>query len=491
MYRFMFASAFTGPAAERVRFWIVLALLLVVALGGGASRGDVMSLLYVRPAAVLAVAALLLVPGRWDLGGIRTPILLLGGLALIMLIQLVPLPPNLWAALPQSRYAAGPELAGIAPGWRPISATPDLTVNSLLSLLPPAAMLVGYAALRNDQRWALLVVVFVIIALSMLFGVAQVTGGALSKAYLYEVTSHETPPGLFANRNHQALLLVCGFLLLRAWSVMPHPAERRPGMRSLVALLAGAVLVAMLLVTGSRAGIVLGVIGLAMTPFIRGVRQRRRGGGARRKWVVPAIAAAALLLVAAAILFGRSLAVSRLLRMDVADDVRFHALPTVLRITGDFLPFGSGFGSFDPVFRSYEPDELLSTAYLNHAHNDLAELALTGGVPAMILLLAFVAWLGTRAFALFRTRGLGARRTLGQAGLGMILLMLMASLFDYPLRTPLMATLFALACCWVGSAASRRGEGAAAPQGADALEGSDNERYATEDPWGGAENRSA
>ena len=86
-------GAWSRTTVERLRFTLVCALLFVCVIGGGASRWDVASLLYLRPAAVLCLAGLALAPGPWDFRAVRVPLLLLAIFAVIMLLQLMPLPP--------------------------------------------------------------------------------------------------------------------------------------------------------------------------------------------------------------------------------------------------------------------------------------------------------------------------------------------------------------------------------------------------------------
>jgi hypothetical protein len=82
---------------------------------------------------------------------------------------------------------------------------------------------------------------------------------------------------------------------------------------------------------------------------------------------------------------------------------------------------------------------------MNQAHNEPLQLAIEGGVPALILLGLFV-WRWTRtAVAVVRTRESVTRRTLGIAAIGMTLILMASSLVDYPLRTPLLGALFAIA----------------------------------------------
>ena len=78
-----------------------------------------------------------------------------------------------------------------------------------------------------------------------------------------------------------------------------------------------------------------------------------------------------------------------------------------------FLPFGAGFGTFDPVYRRFEPDALLSTIYLNQAHNEPMQLAMEGGIPALALLLVFPALVDPRAFQANGRKSSAPSRALG------------------------------------------------------------------------------
>ena len=111
-------------------------------------------------------------------------------------------------------------------------------------------------------------------------------------------------------------------------------------------------------------------------------------------------------------------------------------------MAGDFLPWGSGFGSFDTVFFQYEPRDALSTMYLNHAHNDWLQFVIEGGLPAALLLCAAGVWFAVRAAALWRgRRQVNAPLRLGM--LAVIVLVAVASAVDYPLRVPVMMVLAA------------------------------------------------
>jgi O-antigen ligase len=169
---------------------------------------------------------------------------------------------------------------------------------------------------------------------------------------------------------------------------------------------------------------------------------------------VPAAILAAGALAAVSVLYSRDVAIQRLVEMSLNDEIRFQYMPTLRKIAADFFPVGVGFGTFDPVFRSYEPTDLLQANYFNHAHNDLFELVIEGGLAPLLVLAFFLVWLGRRASVFVKPigqgRGIGFRRL----GVAIVVMVLLASLADYPLRTPLIAMLFAVACAWAGAEAS-------------------------------------
>jgi O-antigen ligase len=151
-------------------------------------------------------------------------------------------------------------------------------------------------------------------------------------------------------------------------------------------------------------------------------------------------------VVALAVFFGRAEAVNRLVGMyGAGDEARISKLPEVLQIARDFFPFGTGMGSFDPVFRGYETVQDLDLTYFNHAHNDLAELALTGGLPALLILIAFITWAMRSAAGALSM----AHAEFQRLGAVIVALILFASLVDYPLRTPLLSAIFTLAVVWL------------------------------------------
>jgi O-antigen ligase len=249
-------------------------------------------------------------------------------------------------------------------------------------------------------------------------------------------------------------------------------------LRALLAIGAGAFIVPLLLITGSRAGLLLGLTALVLSGAILATGQR--GSGPRntsshssasdvrakpkgRRMGIPALIgvllAGAACLVAITVALSRDLAVERLLERDIAEDARAKTMPTILEITQQHVLLGSGFGSFEQVYQVHEPDALLGPTYMNHAHNDWLELVQTGGFPALALLLAGIVWAALRIGKYSWSNAVpGDFRRLGQVGACFLFLAGMASIGDYPLRTPSLASLTVIALVWIGMMTPARAE---------------------------------
>ena len=73
-------------------------------------------------------------------------------------------------------------------------------------------------------------------------------------------------------------------------------------------------------------------------------------------------------------------------------ETRVEFWSKTLRATQDEALAGTGIGTFQQVYRRYENPGAVDQWYANHAHNDYLEIALEGGLPAIILLALFFAW---------------------------------------------------------------------------------------------------
>jgi O-antigen ligase len=439
---------------DSTRFAALLLFLAAVFLMGGGSRPDIRSLVLLRPLAILLAAYALTIASPEELRRVRVPLYLLIALLALMVAQLVPLPPDLWAALPgRDLYAEVVAAADVADRWRPLSLSPSRTVNSIFSLsVPLCAVLL--AAIQDSRRLKPMIVAILLLGLlSCFWGLVQMLGSATGPLYLYNVTNAGLPVGLFANRNHQAVVLAA--LIPVAAYVAVSVREGRHGSRlpTVGSALTILLLIPTVLMTGSRAGLIALPLAFAAAVSIFFVSQRGRTAAPGRgssAWRSPAAGAAAVILIAIAVVlwFGRALAVHRLVGEDALEDLRAQIATTLIGMARSFFPTGSGFGSFDAVYDRFEPTAVLSDLYLNNAHNDWLQLAIEGGLPAAALLLAFLLWL--LQLGLETVRGLkrdgSAVSALRLAALSFIVVQGAASMVDYPLRVPSIMAAFVLFC---------------------------------------------
>lgn len=437
--------------AANAAFWILCVLLAAVFLLGGGARGDIQSLMILRPLAILALGfglgGLCLVHIR----GYRFLCLMALGIAMVPALQLIPLPPSWWSSLPgRSLVVEIGHVAGLGQLWRPISLVPEATLNSLYATSVPLAVLVLGIQLDATRLARLLWVVLALGGISASLSLLQILGDPSGPLFFYRITNPGTPVGLFANHNHHAFLLA--FML----PMIAVAVAGKAGPVKLVGLAAALLLLPLILMTGSRAGLIAAFAAIAAIPLIL-PRERRqlaltRGGSpARKRLVLATVGSIALILVGLSVWFGRGLALERLFADEVELDSRLRIAPTVIASILAYLPWGTGMGAFERVFQIHEGDELLLPAYMNHAHNDWLELALTGGLPAIFLAAMAACGFVLRARSLFAAKLAGLPSlTHARLGLAIVLLAALASLTDYPLRVPSLAALFVVATLWAG-----------------------------------------
>lgn len=439
-----------------LHFWVLTAFLVLVFLTGGASRIDVQSLPILRPVSVLMCAFALATlrvdhfRGRKWLGA---------GIAVLFAISIahiIPLPPEVWQAMPgRSEVIAIDSLVGFEHLWRPLTLTPMNGWHAVAALFTPLAVLLLGVQLSRDDLYRLLPVLIGLGALSGLFGLLQAISGGNGLLYFYRITNNGSAVGLFANRNHAAALLACLFPMLAVFAATASGTADKQKSRQIAAAAIGIVLVPLVMVTGSRSGLFLTVIGLAGAAVI--YRQPTAGRSVRRgaaRWSIdgaPFLTGLTIAcLVFLSLYFSRAEAVERLFLHSAGEDGRAQFWLTAVDLFWKYFPMGSGSGSFVEAFLIAEPDSQLDSTYLNRAHNDWLEIAVTFGLPGVLLLVsASVSLLKKGYFAWFRADP-SRRSTMvaRMASLDMLILAI-ASAFDYPLRTPTMMCVFVLLTLWV------------------------------------------
>lgn len=336
-----------------------------------------------------------------------------------------------------------------------LSIMPTATWQSFFSLFAPFAVFLFAMQLTRDELILTLPIVIFIGAVSGIIGVLQLAGSTEGSLYLYRITNNGSAVGLFANRNHAAVLLACLFPILAVFATKSR-GTRNGGrnLQQLIAMSVAILLVPLILVTGSRAGMLAGIIGMIGGAVL--YRSQISVSNLQKKDPARAYILAAtvmLCLVFATIYFSRAEAIDRLFSDASIANSRSEFWSASLNLFWKYFPFGFGPGSFVPTFQNEEPIALLSQSYLNRVHNDWLETGLTFGVPGILLMLCGVAYYVRRSFLLwFRMEGRRSAVVLGRMASIIIAILGVASLSDYPLRTPALMGLAALVLLWFAEA---------------------------------------
>ncbi len=421
-------------------FACALMLLVASVLFGGASQGNALPLGAVELASLpLLFAAAYRVITRGHPPGARLPLVLLIGIVMVPLLQLIPLPPQVWIRLPgRDIVAQVMDLTGLGRPALPYSLYPEATWRSLLALAPPAAMFLGALQLSGRQKQVMTACWIALGFVSLLIGALQISGAPDSPLYFYAITNKGSAVGLFSNRNHQAAFIVS--LLPFAAMFTAELKGRIAAPQALAALFFPIAIIA-IAVIDSRAGVAL--LGASLIASLAIVA---RTGAVGRRYLLMITVAAIAIGVAGAGLFALGPILERFGGMASSNELRFEGWPIVIKLAGEYLPFGAGVGAFEPVYRSAEPLTQVTSVYFNHAHNDYLELWLETGLAGLILLLTFLGWLVCAIWRAWTAPQAEARGAVAHSSSVVILLLLAHSALDYPLRTEAIAVLFAFAC---------------------------------------------
>lgn len=451
-------SSFFGASADRSQsriYWALVCFLVLVFLTGGGARSDIQSLAILRPLAVVFCGFALLSVTAEHIRAYRFFFWVAGLVFLLVGIHLIPLPPSIWQALPGREVIVDVDNAvGNKDLWRPVTMTPSAGANAFFSLFIPLAVLLMIVQLDGARLHRLVTPILILGVISGVIGIFQVAGDARGPLYLYRITNPGAAVGLFSNRNHQAILLLTMFPIIAFFASKSMKTENAIKLRRAVAIGIVTLLIPLILVTGSRLGLILGLVSLTCSWFIyrkpeaTGVRKRTE----RKNYTLAIMASLGVMLLAlVTVLASRAEALQRLLGTNFAEEARVGAWGITSQIAWENMPLGSGAGSFVELYRMVEPVASLSPVYFNHAHNDWLEVWMTFGLPGVALMVLAVAGyvVAARKLITSRTTRTSSTALLAQTGAAIILFFALSSIVDYPLRTPSLACLFVVACCWM------------------------------------------
>ena len=426
--------------ADRFRQAVVpIYVFLCLILGGSAQGIWANMVLQLLGLALLACAAFTEADKPSAAPARQLLLLALVALAIVVL-QLVPLPPAIWPQLAgRQPIAKGYEALGLALPALPLSLAPYKSLDSLLGIIPALAVFCVVTRLRTYRPGWLAAAVIGGALAGILLGALQVASKgeyASSPWYLYQESNFGVAVGFFANANHMADLLVVSLPFVAALAMSATGSSRQRN--SAVAV--GACAVTLVILVGIAINRSLAAYGLALPVLAASALLVLPQRSKLRPW---ALLAAGLLVVAAVAAIASDLTRTGQLGAEAATSVtsRREMLATTVRAARDFMPWGSGLGSFREVYHLYESRNGITTTYVVHAHNDYAELALELGLPGLLLMLTFLGWWGRSALAAWRNANADPFARAASIASATILI---HSLVDFPLRTTAISAVFAM-----------------------------------------------
>ncbi|MGS1016270.1 O-antigen ligase family protein [Allosphingosinicella humi] len=430
--------------SHNLRLGIIPAYLMLCLLLGGASAAGIWANMLLQLLAIPIIFWSLIVERQTAMSASGRQ--LLGLLALVLiatLIQLIPLPPAVWSALPgRDQVAAGFEMLGQPLPWLSLSLAPYSTLASALWLLPAIATLLGIVRLGAFRPNWIAVVIAVATTAGVMIGALQITSGnpQASIWYLYDITNYGVAVGFFSNANHMATLLIVTIPFLAAVFFVARTKARSAQQASgMFVILCGAlaVIAVGLVINSSLAGLGLVVPVVAASALIK--RSKSRLIDRIAPALIAVLAMASIVAIFSAP-FGNNLTGQGAKDSQYS---RYASFSNSLKAAGDYAPIGSGTGTFTEVYPKYEEANAVTLTYINHVHSDYIEILLETGLAGLALVLCFVAWWVRRVIAIWSHDDadyFARAATIASAAI------LAHSAVDYPLRTAAISAIFA-ACC--------------------------------------------
>lgn len=423
---------------EQARYLPIPGFLFLCILLGGASNGG-----FLTNAVLQLLAIALIVWSQWNAqeAPARPSNKALGwfliAFATLVALQFFPVPSAIWE-LSAGRRILLEEAQTIGLEYSPkfFGLLPSEALKSALWMLPAVAIAV---AMLRTAHWKEQHVAWAIIAamvLSVLLGTVQLAQGQNSAAYLYAITNRGSTVGFFANSNHLATLLLISLPMTAALTQRQLRKNSATSSVTIWAIAAALLVIALtgIGVNGSLAGFgLVGPILLASAAILVQNQSYRR---------ISIIIATIIVLVGQALLLFTD-AGQELLKLDdvgASSRGREAIWATTWRAIADFLPFGSGLGTFSEVYARYEDSSTVINVYINHAHNEYLELLLEFGILIVPLMGAFLIWWGRRTISIWLA---AKRRPFAMAGSVATGIVLVHSIVDYPMRTAAISSIFA------------------------------------------------
>lgn len=434
-------------------FWLLAMYLGFVFLMGGSGRLDIQSLAVLRPVSILFCGIALFNLTQTHLKSYKFILIFMLLVLLVPILHILPMPPGWTNSLPERDLVSMVgQLDGGAPTWRPLSLFPNASLDSLSSLVVPLVVLLFGIQIEKHELMKLLPLIILFGLISTLLAFLQIIGDPQSSLYLYRITNNGSAVGLFANRNHHALFLAMLLPMVGVFAASSRRLTQAGHLKNGLLVAVTIILIPLLLVTGSRAGLLAGMLGLIFMVIIyrsADSHQTRNISAKKNQFRNFAGALVIASLVGITLLMARADSIYRLIGSESSESLRFKMWGPIANAAGRQFPFGSGIGTFSTHYQINEPTGLLIPFYPNQAHNDPLDIYLTtGALGVALMLIAALGWAAASVYV-FRHRHRSNREmAFGKLGVICAGLIFGCSLVDYPLRTPIIGALLVICALW-------------------------------------------
>lgn len=400
------------PTSSRYALGLVLVACLV--LGGGTARGLMIDTILQIAVIAASTYAILNLPAR---SVSKVGIAFFGLVLFSGLLQIVPIGIGL---LDMARAAPLlPDVPSLQSA--PISLSVGRTIQTVIFALVPIYLFIALSKLNSKELTQLIPFYLIGIICNAAAGFFQYSLG--SEGSMSGLLGYDVMVAFFANVNHFSTLLVSSIPFILYVGVFSS--------RPVLAVFTLVSIMLVLLAAGSRAGILIGFLVIVVSLAALAWRGRVSG-------------IIALISLAAIAAYGYGAVVNVGTQALDPEYGRAYFASTTIRAIRDTLPFGIGYGTFDLIFSHYEPSEAIGRSFVNHAHNDFLEIVLEGGLAGGLMLLFFLV---TLSLAAIEAGHLPRHRLAILA----IMVVLVHSTVDYPLRTMAVAVAFAFFCALIVS----------------------------------------
>jgi O-antigen ligase len=450
-----------GPvarASEKAALWFLIAILAWVQFPLGSNRPWAWSLLVV----LIAVDWVLWIPAGLADGAalgrlarrLAVPGLLMFAVLVWIWVQSQSFTPADWHA--DIWHFVSTALGSPVPGV--VSFNPFVTETELMKLASYVAVgwLAASLSLRHDNARTLFIAVVAIATIYSVYGIT------LSAFHTSQITLFEgiPPPydravsgGLVAKNSFATftgmaflasltLLVEAGqhrIVAMRGWRTHVRTMVKFATDKGAGWLIASVILLAALIGSQSRAGLIATLVGLVGI-FLLALTMSARSGNVR--WTLIGGGVAGVLIVALFLASGHSVAdrFAELIETRGAGEMRPLMWDAATRAIADHPWLGTGLGTYPDIFNLYA--QTFVPYVVDRAHNDWLEFALGVGIPAAALwtlaMLIIVAQCVSGVLKRHR------RRSYALAAVGASALVAFHSLFDFSLQMPAVAVLFAV-----------------------------------------------